>query len=479
MAAAVRPENPFQEWLARYRDDPVLFVREVLGAEPEWHQAEMLTEIAKGTRRISIVSGHGVGKTTGLAWAIVWWCATRFPQKCVCTAPTSAQLFDALANETKTWLGRLPPFVKGLFDVKAERIELSAAPEESFASFRTSRPDTPEALAGVHAEHVLLICDEASGIPEQVYQAAIGSMSGESATTVLAGNGIRSSGLFWDTHNKPGVLTDWYRIRVNAEDSPRCSRDFIREVITRYGQDSNAYRVRVLGLFPKADDDTLIPFELKEAALRRDVRPSPVTPIWGLDCARFGSDRTALAKRQGNTLLEPVQSWHGKDTMEVCGLVKAQWDAIPRFSERPEEICVDAIGLGAGVADRLREMGLPARDINVSESPALKERFLNLRAELWWEAREWFAGLACNLGGDDALGAELVAVKYRYSSSGKIQVEGKEDMKKRTGGSPDLADAFVLTFAGMAVSAAFGSDKASGTRTSWREPLRRRLAGIV
>lgn len=450
----------------------MLFVREVFGAEPDDWQAELLTAVARGERRISVRSGHGVGKTTALAWLIVWHVLTRFPQKTVATAPTSAQLFDALASEVKAWLAKLPPSLQEVFTVKAERIELAAAPDESFVTFKTSRADTPEALAGVHSENVLLICDEASGVPEQVYEAAAGSMSGHTATTVLAGNPVRTSGLFYDTHNKLRDL--WRTLRVSCADCSRVSADFIEDMSRRYGPESNAYRVRVLGEFPLADDDTVIPFELMEAALKRDVAPKMVKDVWGLDVARFGSDRTALAKRRGNVLSEPVRTWAGLDTMETAGRVKAEWDACDSVT-RPSEICVDAIGLGAGVCDRLRELGLPARSVNVSESPAMGDRFVNLRAELYWQARDWLAARDSNLAGDDQLGSELVMLKYRFSSNGKIQIESKADLKKRGHRSPDVADAFVLTFAAAAVSATHGS---AGS-TSWATPLKRVLRGLV
>lgn len=449
----------------------MLFVREVLGEEPDPWQCDLLNAVAQGERRISVRSGHGVGKTACLSWLIIWWTLCRFPQKTVATAPTSSQLFDALASEVKGWIGKLPPELQALIEIKAERIELISKPSESFVAFKTSRAETPEALAGVHSENVLLIGDEASGIPEQVFEAASGSMSGHTATTVLAGNPVRSSGLFYDTHHS---LRDiWHTIHVSCADCSRVSSDFITDMARRYGEKSNAFRVRVLGEFPLADDDTVIPFDLMEAALKRDVTPKLVKPIWGLDCARFGMDRSALAKRQGNVLTEKVKSWTQLDTMELAGRVKAEYDSCTE-STKPSEICVDSIGLGAGVCDRLRELGLPARGINVSESPAMGHRFANLRAELMWAVRDWLSLRDCNICADDALGAELVMIKYKFTSSGKIQIESKADIKKRGFASPDVADSFILTFASSAVSATHGSSSS----TSWSKPLKRIIKGI-
>jgi phage terminase large subunit len=158
---AARSTNPLYEFVKLYDRNPVLFVREVLGAEPDPEQQQVLNWVATGERRISVRSGHGVGKTTVLAWLIVWFACTRVPQKTVCTAPTSGQLFDALAAETKTWFRKLPPVIADLFDIQTEQIRLKSAPQESFIAFRTSKVETPEAMAGVHSDNVLLIGDEA------------------------------------------------------------------------------------------------------------------------------------------------------------------------------------------------------------------------------------------------------------------------------------------------------------------------------
>ena len=163
--------------------------------------------------------------------------------------------------------------------------------------------------------------------------------------------------------------------------------------------------------------------------------------------ARFGSDRTALAKRRGNVQLEPVKSWHGKDTMQAAGLIIAEYEATPE-EDRPSEILVDVIGIGAGVVDRLSEQGLPVRGINVAESPAVGDRFMRLRDELWFKARGSLETRDCTLADDDALIAELTGVRYDITSAGKIKVEGKDEMKKRGLRSCDLADAWCLTFAG-------------------------------
>lgn len=466
-------ENPFLEFLDRYGDKPVLFVQEVLGQEPDEWQKLLMMAVAEGRRRIAVRSGHGVGKSTVASWLMIWYILTRYPVKIVVTSQNAPQLFDALFAELKKWLKELPPTLAVLFDAKSERIELVASPTEAFISARTSRAESPEALAGVHSEHVMLIGDEASGIPEQVYEAAYGSMSGHTAVTILLGNPIRSSGFFYDCFHK--MKDRWFTLHVNCQNSSRVSKEFIEDIALKYGEDSNVYRVRVLGEFPRADDDTVIPFELIEAAVRREVSCSPTAQmVWGLDVARFGTDSSCLVKRKMNIVTEPPRAWHGLDLMQTVGVVRAEWEATAEI-DRPVEILVDAIGLGAGVADRLRELKLPARGINVSESPSMGTTYMNLRAELWFKAKAWLEKLDCSIPKDERLQGELCVVRYGFQAgSSKMKVESKDEMKKRGLRSPDVADAFVLTFAGDAGIALYGTSFAS----DWNKPIRRRLQSV-
>lgn len=432
----------------------------------------MMTAVAKGERRISVRSGHGVGKSTAVSWLALWYILTRYHAKIVITAPTSAQLYDALFAEIKRWVREMPEPLQTLLEVKAERIELKEMPQENFISARTSRAEQPEALQGIHAENVMLIADEASGIPEQVFEAAAGSMSGHNAVTILLGNPVRSSGFFYDTHNR--LSNEWWTRRVSCVDSPRVSEAYVKEMASRYGEESNAYRIRVLGEFPRSDDDTVIPMELLDLAVQRDVAPTNFAPlVWGLDVARFGSDSSALCKRKGNSVTEPIRVWRNLDLMQLTGAVVAEYEALAP-SERPAEILVDSIGLGAGVVDRLRELNLPARGINVSESPALGLTYRNLRAELWHKAKAWLEKRDCRLPKDERLISELATVRYSFTSNGKIQIESKDEIRKRGLPSPDLADAFVLTFASDAAVASYGVSYTS----KWAKPLKRGLSVV-
>jgi phage terminase large subunit len=462
--------NTLVDFTKRYASSPTLFVREVLGVEPLPYQAEFLEAIASGERKISIRSGHGTGKSTAASWAMLWYFLMRYPNKVVVTAPTSSQLFDALFAELKRWINELPPMFEQVLNVKSDRVEHVAAPSEMFISARTSRAETPEALAGVHSEHVMLVVDEASGVPEQVFEAAAGSMSGHSATTIMLSNPTRSSGTFYESQTR--LSDSWWTRRWSCVDSPLVSDEFVDEMRQRYGEESNAFRIRVLGEFPLADDDTIIPFHLVESATHRDVEISDETKVvWGLDVARFGTDCTALCKRQGPVVTE-IRSWRGLDLMQTVGRVVAEYEALSP-SKRPKEILVDSIGLGSGVVDRLRELDLPVRGINVAESPSMKETYMNLRSELWFKAKAWLEDRSCKLPPNDQLIAELTSIRYSFTSSGKMKAESKDEMRRRGLSSPDLADAFCLTMASDAATAL------SGASSSWRGALRRGLKGIA
>lgn len=498
------PRKILLEFVQRYGPNSPLgelaaetFVREVLKAEPDEVQIEVLRAFSRGARRISVVSCHGTGKTTVASWCSWIMLITRFPQKTAVTAPTKAQLEDAFFAEMLAWHARLPEALKALFEVKKNRIELAISPGESFLAAKTARDENPEALQGVHSENVLLIADEASGVSEKVFEAAAGSMSTANATTLLLSNPVRTSGFFYDTHHS---LSDmWVRIHATAVPgtsgtlSTRVDPDFIEQIARTYGRGSNAWRVRVLGQFPKSDADTIIPFELVEGAQNRDiVVPKGSIEVWGLDVARFGDDENALVRRNKLAVLPLIETWQGKDLMYTTGRLKRAYDdCLPEM--RPETILIDEIGMGGGVVDRARELALPVRGVNVSERDSVDDRYHNLRTELWFKGREWLAGLnrqlpkECSCGKcsgmedhAERLAQELVGLKYDIAdSSGKLLAEPKKAYKKRTKKpSPNIADAFLLTFAAEASTLMHGSKVGQAGWVSPNQPLRRKRSVV-
>ena len=410
---------------------------------PEKWQKNVLQSIIDN-ERVSVRSGHGVGKTAMLSWLILQWLITRYPSKVACTAPTAHQLEDVLWGEVAKWYRRMPDGLKNLLRLSRDRVEVLTAPQESFAVARTARKEQPEAFQGFHSENILFIIDEASGVEDIIFEVGEGSMSTPGAKTLMTGNPPRTSGYFYDSFHSSRKL--WSTHKVACSDSKMVTKRYVDEMKEKYGSTSNIYRVRVLGEFPSGDEDAVIPLALIEDAVTRQVDQVDGNMVWGLDVARFGSDRSSLAKRMENTLTEPIRFWRGKDLMQLCGIVVDEFNKM-KGNEIPHEILIDSIGVGAGVVDRLMELGLPARGINVAETPSIQTRFNRLRDELWWKTREWFEERNTHIPDQDELIAELAMPRYNYTSAGKLKVESKAEMRKAGMQSPDLADALCLTFA--------------------------------
>lgn len=413
--------------------------------------------------RIAIRSGHGVGKTAFLSIIIIF---TLFAGgrdvKIPVVANSLDQLRDGLWPEVNKWIAKLPDDIKPAIEWKAETITLRANPTNCFAVRKTASTHRPEALQGIHADTVLAIFEEASGIPELTIETAQGSLSTPGAIAVAVGNPTRRSGFFYNIFTKPLLRAEWImQLRVNSEDVPR-ARGHINSIINLYGKDSNKYRVRVLGEFPTKDDDTVIPLDWIESAKGRNIDTVKVWPVWGLDVARFGDDRIVLMKREGNKTNGAPIVWRQLSGDQVCGRVVAEYRKTP-LDKRPKAIAVDVINVGASVVDFLRlDPTLEDDDVriiavNVAESQGIDDGNHRLRDELWWEGRLWFEKRDCCIDiahmNEDELKlveefiGELAIPTYDLTAAGKRIVMTKAEMKKDLGHSPDIADAFLNTFA--------------------------------
>lgn len=436
----------FESWYF----DPDKFERDMWPEKrdtPEKWQTEFARLIVKNDC-VAVRSGHGVGKTTKLARTIIWWGCTRHPWKVGCTAPSSGQMFDALWSEIAKWHSKMAPAFKALFEWKAERFEWVENPAVNYAVAKTARRETPEALAGLHSENMLFIIDEASGVDDIVFETARGAMSTKGAKTIMTGNPTRLSGYFYDAFHKNRQY--WATMKVAAHESTRCNLAELAKWKKEYGEDSNFYRVRALGEFPDAEDGTIIPLYLVEAATTRDVEQVPSEEVWGLDVSASGSDLCALAKRRGNVMPEPIKTWRSDDTMVTVGKVAAEYrDA----KIKPVQICVDSNGIGAGVAHALSAQQIPVHCVNVSESHSSNDRYLRLRDEMWERAREWFYARDVKIPNDPLFIGEITRIKWGFSPNGKMKAMSKYDMKlappRGLGKSPDRSEAFCFTFMGM------------------------------
>lgn len=456
-----KPQFDPAEVIAAWAMDPVAFVRQAFDAEPEEWQAKALEAVVTQDR-VAIRSGHGVGKTTFLAWVALWWILTRYPALVACTANTQHQLETVLWGEIGRWSRRLQPGLRELIEVKADKVVLTAAGRgDSGIYARTASKERPEALQGFHSDNMLFLVEEASGVFDIVFEVAQGSLTTPGAKIILAGNPTRRSGYFYNAFNGPNA-GDWWKLRVSGFESSRVTQKSIDWAAKEYGEASNRYRVRVMGEFPESDEDVVVPPDLAESAVGRDVLATgPV--VWGLDVARYGDDRSVLVKRQGRKVLPGIKVWRKLDLMQLAAKVVEEFKA-ERHDMRPAEVLVDVIGLGAGVVDRLRQLHSEGmfpplvRGINVSEASSMSDRFLRLRDELWWGIREWLATREACLPNEPDLIKEICSPTYTFTSgTQRIKVESKDEMRSRGVDSPDLADALMLTFASTGATMHYGA----------------------
>ncbi len=443
LASSRMAADPLIELVADWIDDPVLFVRQALGVEDveDW-QAQVLRDLVKHDR-IAIRSGHGVGKSALMAWVILWFLFTRYPAKIPCTAPTAHQLYDVLWSELGRWHRNLCerlPWLGQRLSLGADRLAWAEAPTEVFAAARTARRESPEALQGFHSDNLLFLIDEASGVDDIVFEVAGGALSTPGAKILMAGNPTRNTGYFHRAfHADRGR---WRTFAVPCSASSRVDPAYIADMAERYGEDSDIYRVRVQGEFPNASALQFIPSDIVAYCRQYKAESYQDQPrILGVDVARFGDDQTVLLIRQGRKVLS-VARYRGLDTMHVADMVIECMQVA-----KVDAVVVDGVGIGAGVVDRLRQLGhRRITDFQAGGSANDPKTYANRRAEVWGLMREALR-VGVELPDDRELLDDLVAPEYGFTPKQQIQLERKEDMKKRGLASPDAGDALSLTFA--------------------------------
>ena len=320
------------------------------------------------------------------------------------------------------------------------RFYLKENPEGSFATARTGRKDNPEALQGFHSENLLYILDEASGIDPVVTETAMGALSTKGAKVLMTSNPTRVTGYFWDSWNK--LRDRFHRITVSCLDSPRVSQEYIDDVAVTYGVDSDVYRVRVLGEFPSASSTQFIPMADVEMCLDyRSQGHERLPMILGVDVARYGDDRTVIFPRQGRKALKP-RIYRDLDVMQVADRV------IESLNDYNAQIAfIDEVGIGAGVVDRLKQLGYTwkMKGVNFGTKATDDVVYFNKRAEAWGRMKNALHE-GMELPNLPDLVSDLTGPEYDFTPRQQIRLERKEDMKKRGLASPDLADALALTY---------------------------------
>jgi hypothetical protein len=435
---------PWGEGMLRDSTGPRVWQRkylENLGRRIKANKFDGITPVAP--IQIAITSGHGVGKSCLSSWLILWVMSTRPFAKGVVTANTGDQL------KTKTW-AELQKWwqisvVKGLFDYSASKGNMNLAQKQYPAIWRcdamTCREENSEAFAGLHAANStpFYLFDEASAIPEKIHEVAKGGLTDGEPMFFMFGNPTRNNGSFHDAFGRNAHR--WETARLDSSTVEGTNKALFKEWEDDYGFDSDFYRVRVRGEFPRASISQLIPNSLVQDARGKHL-PEHVynfaARIIGVDVAWEGDDRSCIWLRQG---LMSKLLWQGRevDSIQIAGLVIGF-----KKEHNVDAIFVDA-GYGNGVIDQLRHLGETPTPVWFGSASA-NPMCVNKRAEMWVAVLEWLK-LGAAIPDDNDIETDLCNVEKMHNLDGKIILEKKATMKKRGLASPDLGDGLALTFA--------------------------------
>lgn len=437
------PTDELIELITAWRDDPMLWAKQVLGLQLDpWQQEALKAYVTED--RMAIRSARGVGKTLFAAVCIVHFLMTRLDARVGCVANSEKQLQAVLWPAIASVINRIREPYKSIFGFESQtsKINVKNLGKQNFAIAVTAREENPEALQGLRGTHTMIIAEEASGVPDETFRALVGSLTAASVKMLMIGNPTRMDGFFYDAFNKSRNL--WWTRKISAHDSPRVTPkwiDFMRET---YGEGSWEWQVYVEGEFPSDTMATIIPRSWAEDAAAKTEEEVPLNPqariVWGFDVARGGRDSCSIVKRAGRVILERPVRWRSGDTMSIVGKVIDMYDGTPDWL-KPEAIYIDTIGIGSGVYDRMRELNYPVKSVNVAHA-STSTRFNRLGDDLMDRLRSWFENGPVRIPNDGELIHEICAAEWDYSSNGKRKIKDKRDT---TGHSPDSLDALKMT----------------------------------
>jgi hypothetical protein len=483
--------------LQRWAKDPVAFVYEGIGfrkyskeqgsgdlTKQQKHALKELgklvqAKIAKGAGAkltkseeeyakkigISIRAGQGPGKTTLMSWAMMWFLICHPNAICPSVAPTGDQLRTGLWKEIGIWVSVMKehgsPLIKDSLVIQTDKIYHKDYEErkESWAATAHTVKDTSDkqqqgvTIRGKHGPYMMICIDEASGLPDGVFEPLQGTLTDPCNFVFMIFNPTKKNGYAAETQLRH--KEHWIALHWSNEDCERIPQEVVQRAAETYGRDSDFFRVNVLGEFPIQGGSTFIPLSYIEEAFNREVTIDSQAPVYlGVDPAWSGRDRTVFCRRQGGTV-GPIVARQGMDPMDV-----ANWISLHQSEIGADAICIDSNGLGAGIYSRVREMGLPTYAVQTASSVAQdRERFGDLRSELIWNLRDWFIEgrisitldhPSLNADAVDKLKRELIEelsiLQYKTMAQGKIKFESKDIIKKKLGRSCDLLDALCYSF---------------------------------
>lgn len=453
----VDPRAAFQ---VKYWNDPAAFAHDCI----EWPKDKGLADYQNDAlsalpnkRRVSVRGPHGLGKTATAAITILWFSLTRdgTDWKVVTTASAWRQLKEYLWPELHKWERQIKWDVVGRRrfqkDVELLDLSLKLRTGEAFAV----ASNNSDLIEGAHADHLLYVFDEAKAIPVETWDAAEGAFSTGDCMALAISTPGEPQGRFYEIQKRAPGYQDWWVRRVTKDEAIAAGRMDTKWAIARkkqWGEKSAVYQNRVEGEFAASDEDGVIALSWIERSnerwqLRADAQDWQPLSRLGVDIGR-GGDPSVIARRH-DMAIKSLEEMNERDVMAVTGRVKGILDA-----NKAADAAIDVIGIGAGVVDRLREFrDLSARVLgfNASEKTEFKDKsgelmFVNERSAAWWNLRELLQDDMIDLPPNDVLIGELTSPKYKLMSGGRIQVEAKEEIKKRINRSTNYADAVIMAF---------------------------------
>jgi phage terminase large subunit len=446
--------------------DPVRFCRGLL-RQDLWPLQEDILRAVACRSRVAVKACHASGKTFVAAVAVLWFVTRYRDGIVVTTAPTWTQVEKLLWGE----IHRAVQASRIAFP-QLNKTELRLGPRNYAIGLSTNEGVR---FQGFHGR-VLIVVDEAPGVKADIWEAIEGIRAGGDVRVLALGNPTIASGPFHDafTSNRDG----WGTFTISAFDSPNldglslddllalpdpaldhCPRPYlvtrrwVREKYAEWGPGHPLWEARVLGQFPTQAEDALISLSWLEEAARRTAGDRGGRLSAGLDVAGPGEDETVLVIAEGGGIIGQ-HAWADHDPR---GAVVA---ALAPYRHRLDVVNVDAAGIGYYLAKHLQDVGYPVRPVNVAERSSDRERYANLKAEFYWGLRQRFqAGDVAGLTDERTIG-QLAGIRYRHTARGQVEIERKEDARKRGVNSPDRAEAVMLAFARPAVAQLLFADEA-------------------
>lgn len=464
-------EQQMLDELASYQGRRLRFVKEVLAANPFAWQGAVLDAMDQGARMVAIRSCHGSGKTALLALLALCDLATEgWDTKVICTAPEAGTLRDALWPEITKWITGSP--LEPLFEVLDRKVQWVGAEDSVFAVARTSskRVGQQSTLAGRHAGSFHYLIDEASGVLETDWEVVFGAMTTPGSTCVVVGNPATLSGTFYEAFHKDAPMWTTFHVcapvpvderPAGALVSPGVTQDYIQLMLDRYGKDSAVYQIRVLGEFPTALEDSVIPLRWVLDARKRILSPHAADPVVaGLDWGGGGAGETALAWVRGPKVLG-LTAWHGETKAVVPKVVAHHWALHTQVGAKlaPSLYQCDGYGQQSYAVAWLRDAFLQsaaARGVTAPQvvavddtSPVVDPTVYAAVPDALWGVlvgrfRDGQMDLT-NVAGNDTLLSQLTTRKWgEPDRHGRMRLETKDQMERRGLVSPDEADALAL-----------------------------------